>query len=306
MEQLSLAVGDSAGLRRQKAVVKAFVQGYLKDYDYETDALVVPEMLKLFLERVEARFIPDQVVANRQNLENRAYVQSLYRKSLFSDSLKIKDMIANFDARTVKMLQKDKLYMLYTTLSAFYKKNTEPAWQKLNQSILQTQKAYMAAILEMKKGQRIMADANLTLRVTYGKIEGYEPKDGVYYQAFTTLQGVMEKADPNISDYVVPEKLKRLYRQKDYGAYTDATGEVPIAFCASNHTTGGNSGSPVLNQNGELIGVNFDRCWEGTMSDVLFDPDRCRNIALDIRYALFIIDKFAGAGYLLEEMKLVH
>lgn len=305
IEQLAQSVGDTAGFRRQKAVMGTYISSYLKDYDHETDALVLPEMLKIFLNRVDGKFIPENVNANRENLVNSAFVQSVYRKSIFSDTLKIKEIVNHFDAGTIKRLQKDKLYLLYTSLSGYFKKNMEPAWQKTNQSILKTQKAYMAAILEMKKGQKIMADANLTLRVTYGRIEGFEPKDGIYYQPFTTLQGVMEKEDPNVPDYYVPEKLKQLYQRKDFGTYTDAMGEVPIAFCASNHTTGGNSGSPVLNQNGELIGVNFDRCWEGTMSDVLFDPERCRNIALDVRYALFIIDKFAGAGYLLNEMHLV-
>jgi hypothetical protein len=127
----------------------------------------------------------------------------------------------------------------------------------------------------------------------------------VNYGCFTTLKGIIEKNNPEIVDYNVPETLQKLYQSKDFGPYVNEKGEVPVAFCASNHTTGGNSGSPVVNDRGELIGLNFDRAWEGTMSDILYDPDECRNIALDMRYALFIIDKFAGAGYLLKEMELV-
>ena len=130
------------------------------------------------------------------------------------------------------------------------------------------------------------------------------PKDGVSYKHYTTLTGIMEKDNPEIYDYDVPDRLKELYNAKDFGKYT-VNGEVPVCFTASNHTTGGNSGSPVVNANGELIGVNFDRCWEGTMSDIMFDPEMCRNISLDIRYALFLIDKFAGAGYLIDEMEIV-
>jgi len=126
----------------------------------------------------------------------------------------------------------------------------------------------------------------------------------VDYKHFTTLKGIIEKDNPEIYDYDVPDRLKEIYNNKDFGRYA-VNGEVPVCFTASNHTTGGNSGSPVVNANGELIGVNFDRCWEGTMSDIMFDPEVCRNIAIDIRYALFIIDKFAGAGYLLDEMDIV-
>ena len=165
-------------------------------------------------------------------------------------------------------------------------------------------KVYLAGLMEMKKNQAFYPDANLTLRVAYGKVEGYEPVDGVEYKYYTTLTGIMEKDDPSIYDYDVPDRLKELYRAKDFGQY-EVNGDVPVAFTASNHTTGGNSGSPVVNGNGELIGVNFDRCWEGTMSDIMYDPKVCRNISLDIRYALFIIDKFAGAGYLLNEMNIV-
>jgi hypothetical protein len=142
------------------------------------------------------------------------------------------------------------------------------------------------------------------LRVSYGQVDDYYPYDGVKYLHYTTLKGILEKDNPDVYDYRVPAKLKELYEKKDYGEYAE-NGEMHVAFTASNHTTGGNSGSPVLNGEGHLIGVNFDRNWEGTMSDIMYDPDMCRNISLDIRYALFIIDKMAGAKHLIDEMTLI-
>ena len=147
-------------------------------------------------------------------------------------------------------------------------------------------------------------DANSTLRVAYGTVQGYYPRDAVRFTCYTTLEGIMEKDNPEIYDYDVPDKLKDLYEKRDYGRYA-YNGELPVCFIASNHTTGGNSGSPVINSEGQLIGINFDRAWEGVASDMAFNPSQSRNISLDIRYALFLIDKFAGAGYLLDEMTLV-
>jgi len=167
-------------------------------------------------------------------------------------------------------------------------------------------RTYMKAQMEMQPDSRFYPDANFTLRVGYGKVEGYYPMDAVYYNHFTTLSGIMEKENPDIFDYVVEDKLKELYVNKDFGKYADKDGKMHVCFTASNHTTGGNSGSPVLNAKGELIGINFDRCWEGTMSDLMYDPDQCRNISIDIRYLLFIIDKFAGAGHLVKEMNIVN
>jgi len=155
----------------------------------------------------------------------------------------------------------------------------------------------------MSEGKPLWADANKTLRVGYGKVEGYEPMDGVTYDYYTTLKGIMQKDNPAIYDYNVPQALRDLYQKSDYGRY-GKNGVMNVCFTASNHTTGGNSGSPVIDAEGNLIGINFDRCWEGTMSDLMFDPDRCRNIVLDIRYALFITEKLAGANYLIDEMKI--
>ncbi|MCK9302795.1 MAG: S46 family peptidase, partial [Bacteroidales bacterium] len=165
---------------------------------------------------------------------------------------------------------------------------------------------YMKAHREFESDKTFYPDANFTLRITYGYVDGFKAQDAINYNYFTTLDGVMEKENPDIYDYVVEDKLKELYQNKDFGRYADKEdGKIHTCFIATNHTTGGNSGSPVLNAYGNLVGLNFDRNWQGTMSDIMYDPDKCRNIALDIRYCLFIIDKFAGASHLIDEMTIV-
>ncbi|HPT02763.1 MAG TPA: S46 family peptidase, partial [Bacteroidales bacterium] len=159
--------------------------------------------------------------------------------------------------------------------------------------------------MEFQPEKHFYPDANLTLRVAYGRVKGYEPADAVEYNWFSTLDGIIQKENPDIYDYVVDPRLKELNRNKDYGPYGDKDGSMHVTFIATNHTTGGNSGSPVLDADGNLVGINFDRCWEGTMSDLMYDPDQCRNITLDIRYCLFVIDKVAGAKRLVEEMTLI-
>jgi len=158
--------------------------------------------------------------------------------------------------------------------------------------------------MEMQPDKTFYADANSTLRVAYGKVQGYSPCDAVYYKHYTTLNGIMEKDNPEIYDYNVPQRLREIYQNQDFGNYTQ-NGEIPVCFIATNHTTGGNSGSPVLNAEGHLIGLNFDRAWDGVMSDMQYDAEICRNISVDIRYVLFIIDKLAGASHLIDEMVIV-
>ncbi|MGL5731978.1 MAG: S46 family peptidase, partial [Bacteroidales bacterium] len=166
-------------------------------------------------------------------------------------------------------------------------------------------RSYIKGLLE-KNGELAYApDANFTLRLTYGQVKGYKPKDAVYYESQTTLDGVIEKEDSTNWEFVVSPKLKELYKNKDFGRYANKDGKQPVAFAATTHTTGGNSGSPVLNENGHLIGTNFDRNWEGVGGDIQYLPEYQRSIIVDARYILFIIDKFAGAGYLLDEMELV-
>ena len=165
-------------------------------------------------------------------------------------------------------------------------------------------RTYMRGQMEFLKDKTFYPDANLTLRVSYGKVEGFEPSDGVVYLPVSTLEGIIEKDNPEIFDYDIPQKLRDLYAAKDYGRW-EVDGTVPVCFLATNHTSGGNSGSPVINADGNLVGINFDRVWEGTMSDLAFDPELCRNISLDIRYVLFLIDKYAGARNILDELTLV-
>jgi hypothetical protein len=217
-------------------------------------------------------------------------------------------MMAVFDATNSKQLltdlSTDKGYQLFMGLNNKQAENFD-LFKKNQFDLIALHHKYTQAKMLKNKNKPMYPDANSTLRVSYGKVQGLTPQDGMQYTYYTTLDGAIAKENKDVEEFEIPAKLKELWRTKDYGMYANAKGQMPLAYLASNHTTGGNSGSPVLNAKGELVGTNFDRIWEGTMSDINYDINLCRNITLDVRYTLFIMDKFGGAGWLLNEMDIV-
>ena len=284
------------------ASLRNTTQSFFKDYHQPIDEEVAKTMLSEYLECQPADFRPGFL---NEIKEVDAYVEQLFSKSMFTSEKKVNDFLDNFKPNRIKKLQKDPALQAYQSMMSFYREEINPKMKPINDELARLQRLYMKGQMLMEPERRFSPDANFTLRVTYGKIEGFKPQDGKNYRHFTTLEGIMEKENPDIYDYVVEPKLKQLYNNKDYGRYADKDGTMHVAFTASVHTTGGNSGSPILNADGQLLGLNFDRCWEGTMSDLVYDPDICRNISVDIRYVLFIIDKFAGAKNLIQEMDII-
>ncbi|MBR5254637.1 MAG: S46 family peptidase [Bacteroidales bacterium] len=245
-------------------------------------------------------------IVNKDYNDNaEAYFDYVYENSLLTSPEKAAKVFENFSKKNIKKLEKDPAFKLFTPIWMQYMEKDRFELAFYDDKVDSLYRIYVDGIMKKDTKKEFYPDANLTLRVAYGNIKTYQPKDAITYEAFSTIEGIMEKENPEIYDYVVEPKLKQLYEKKDYGIYANEKGELPVAFIASNHTTGGNSGSPVLDKDGNLIGINFDRNWEGTMSDIMYDPSQCRNISLDIRYCLFIIDKFAGASHLIGEMDLI-
>ncbi|MEA3495341.1 MAG: S46 family peptidase [Bacteroidota bacterium] len=279
---------------------------FYKDYNSSIDKKIFYSMVSMFYNNIEADEYPPMILSiqNKFDGDIEKYSNFVFEESFMTSQQKLNDFLDSYKASKNKKITNDPVFMLMTDFISYYRSNYAKQLQELENKKDKLMRDYMRGLMEMQKDKLFYPDANATMRLTYGKVDTYEPKDAITYTYFTTLKGIMEKDDPNVYDYDVPEKLKELYENKDYGKYAE-DGKMHICFLASNHTTGGNSGSPVLNAYGHLIGLNFDRNWEGTMSDIMYDPKMCRNISLDIRYFLFIVDKFAGAGHLVEEMDLV-
>ncbi|NBC05896.1 MAG: serine protease, partial [Bacteroidetes bacterium] len=224
--------------------------------------------------------------------------------SQLADQAKVEQATNAGAEALMQLIQDDYAYKLVRAISGHSEETALAEYNRIMEAIDELQQKYMKAQMEVFSEKRFYPDANGTLRVTYGKVKGYQARDAVYYRPQTYLEGVMEKYVPGDYEFDVPEKLRQLYTDKDYGQYAE-DGKMPVCFIGTNHTTGGNSGSPAIDAHGNLVGLNFDRVWEGTMSDIFYDPSICRNIMVDARYILFLIDKYAGAGHLVEEMKLV-
>ncbi len=296
---------DPDKLQELETTLKSFIQSFFKDYHQPIDREVAAALLALWTENQPEDFRPDflNMIAQKGNVQ--AAVNNLFDKSMFTSPANIEKWMQLNPKKKLKKLGQDPVWQAISDIHSFSQSNLLQPIRAITASNDSLQRLYMKGLMAMQPGRRFYPDANFTLRVTYGKIEGYSPADAIYYSPYTTLDGIMEKENPDIFDYVVEDRLKELYHTGDFEPYADTEGRLRIAFAASNHTTGGNSGSPVLNADGQMIGLNFDRCWEGTMSDLMYDPAMCRNISVDIRYVLFIIDKFAQATHLIDEMTII-
>ena len=232
-------------------------------------------------------------------------IENMFEKSMLLTDGKLLKRLNKANARNVKKIKKDPAYKMVKDFYETWRKKILPSYFSHKDNVTALMKEYSKAIQVVFPTKKYWYDANGTLRISYGQVEGSAPRDGMEYKHFTTAEGIMEKYIPGNDEFDVPEKLINLIENKDYGVYGNDDNDLVICFTGSNHTTGGNSGSPVLNSKGELIGINFDRSWESTMSDIMFSDKICRNITVDIRYVLFVIDKYAGATRLIDEMKLV-
>lgn len=303
LEQIYNARGAQSFTDRKNNTVSS-LEGTYKDYSKQVDEKVFEQLIALYAEKSPEQFLPDMLKgANTQEL-----TQNVYANSKLTSYNGVKELLntSNEPEEIIKALNADPGYELIKAMMQAYIEKVAPKYEELTLELDALQRTYMKGILELSpKDARIFPDANSTMRVTYGQVKGYEPRDAVYYKPVTYLDGVIEKYVPGDYEFDVPQKLITLYNNKDYGNYGE-NGKMPVCFLGTNHTTGGNSGSPAIDAKGNLIGLNFDRVWEGTMSDVYYDPAICRNIMVDIRYVLFIVDKYAGATRLIDEMELVN
>ena len=285
--------------------MRADNEKYFEDFDQHSpvdEAIFVETFLYMW----EHGYAPYMNLKHSTDAELETTLHKVYAKSILNNPKKLEKVLSMKREKMIHAIGTDPAVQIFSQAYNYcYGGDKRQRHSTANDNIQRLMRTYIKGMMEQYPDSNFFPDANLTLRVAYGHVEGFKPKDATYYTAYSTIDGIMEKENPDVYDYRVEPRLKELWQKKDYGHYATKKGELPVAFIATNHTTGGNSGSPVLNADGQLVGINFDRCWEGTMSDLLFDPAYCRNISLDIRYCLFIIDKYAGARHLVDEMTLV-
>ncbi len=297
----ALAKGDKNGAMEAAKGLEGRINNFFVNYSLPTDRKVAKALIKLYKEKVKPENRPSfyATIDSKFNGNIDAFVDDMFDNSVFTSVEKINNALANNPESIINdpaLVTGKSISMLMPALNA--------AVTAAGANFAAGHKAYIAGLLEMKKGVAMYPDANSTMRLTYGKVLNYSPKDAVLFEHITTLTGVMEKEDPNNWEFVVPEKLKELYKAKDFGRYALPNGEMPVAFLTNNDITGGNSGSPVLNAKGEIIGCAFDGNWEAMSGDIIFEPTLQRCINVDIRYVLFIIEKFGGAKHLVDEMTI--
>jgi hypothetical protein len=285
------------------ARLRPYLENLYDDYVAEVDMKVAKELLALYPSLMPQDCLPDLYRDTMLSVEKR--VEDAYRRSGIANKDLLK-WLEDTSAVALEKIQNDPLYTIYLSFDEKYENEILPDLLETQEPLDSLMRVYMQLQMKFMKDElRLYPDANSTMRVGYGQVQGYTPKDAVKYLHQTHLEGVMQKYVPGDYEFDVPEKLIQLYEEKNYGQY-DENGKMPVCFIASNHTTGGNSGSPAIDATGNLIGLNFDRVWEGTMSDYFYDISICRNIMVDVRYILFIIDKYAGADHIIKELKLAN
>ncbi|MFC4665380.1 S46 family peptidase [Falsiporphyromonas endometrii] len=293
------------GEEARSEIRKAFDHFYNKDYSPVLDEEIAKAMLAEYCKEIPSKDWPSALnLINSKfggNIDN--YVSYVYGNSIFVNKTRFEEAMKLSNSALAEKLEKDPVLQFSQSMINEYI-SIQNQLAPFDAPLSRAQEVYIAGMMKMLPEDQIWPDANLTLRFTFGQMKGYSPKDDVYYGPQTTLTGVMEKEDPNNWEYNVAPKLKQLFEAKDYGQYAMANGKMPVDICCTTHTTGGNSGSPVMNSKGELVGLNFDRNWEGVGGDIEYLPEYQRSIILDIRYLLFIIDKYGGCHRLIEEMGL--
>lgn len=295
------------GYRQRLNAVSGRIGDIIEELNAGVDKKLFEALMPLYVQDQDKAFVSPVFLQKLSAAQNdyAALAQSLYAKSDVYSAAYYQGLFAKPAVDVVAAIKAMEPVQIWDALQTTYQQSVQKPSAEINNAIVSLQRTYTKAQLEVMKEKKFYPDANSTLRVTYGQVGGYHPRDAVSYGYSSYLDGVMEKYKPGDYEFDVPQRLRELYATKDYGPY-GSNGKMPVCFIASNHTTGGNSGSPALDAYGNLIGLNFDRVWEGTMSDINYDASICRNIMVDIRYVLFIVDKFAGAGHLVKEMKLVY
>ncbi|HEX8314353.1 MAG TPA: S46 family peptidase [Flavisolibacter sp.] len=295
------------GFNETLPLVKERLNEIYGEYNAEVDKQLFATLMEMYYTSGVNMMQPNELkkLADKGDNNYSKIADKLYNNTDLDNGKKIMEALEKDPKGLLQKFREDDVNKLQASINGSYNQQTGSAIGAVQNRINTLQRQFMQAQMEVFAGKKFYPDANSTLRVAYGKVAGYQPRDGVKYDNYTYLDGVMEKYKPGDYEFDVPQRLRDLYKAQDYGQYGNG-GKMPVCFIATNHTTGGNSGSPVLDAYGNLIGLNFDRVWEGTMSDLNYDPSICRNIMVDIRYVLFIVDKYAGATHLIKEMKLVH
>ncbi len=288
---------EAGELESRIATLKKGAEGFFKDYDPKVDKAIFDALTPAFKNYLDPKF-------SIAELSNEELSKNIYSKSILVSKERYLAFLDKLTDKTLKKLSKDPGYTYFKQCWTLYQTDILPGAIAFSKDMDSLLKIYVEGKKVMFPDVKQWPDANSTLRITYGKLEGSAPTDGMAYTSHTTLKGIIAKNQTGNPDFELLPRMQELYDSKDYGDYAQ-DGELWVCFTGSNHTTGGNSGSPVLNADGHLMGLNFDRSWESTMSDFLFDPARCRNIVVDIRYVLWVMDKYAGAKHLVDEMTLV-